>query len=300
MITPIEGYRVFLAVSRLGNMSRAAEQLHMTQPSVSYAMKQLEERLGVSLFERLSKGIRLTEEGKLLAEHVEQAFGHLDAAEAQLDQLKQHKLGQIRIGANGAIIKEMVLPILDQFHESFPGIRIRLLQQRTMNIIRLIQEGNLDAGFVYLPVQAAELAVTQLKTIDNCLVAGRSFASLSRDRLPAARLLDIPLLLLTAGSTTRSMLEGWFAAQGYSIEADMELTSNDMLIEFAKRGYGAAFVPRPFVQQEIAAGELVELPTEVPLPSLTLGMVVRPQPTRTAEQFITKVMEVYVRGSGES
>jgi len=293
MVVQIEGYRVFLTVSRLGNMSRAAEQLHMTQPSVSYAMKQLEDRLGVRLFERLSKGIRLTEEGRMLAEHVEQAFQHLDAAETKLDLLKQYKLGQIRIGANGAIIKEVVLPILDEFHASYPDIRIRLLQQRTMSIMKLIQEGSLDAGFVYLPIHAAELAATPLKTIDNCLVAGRLFTSWSQQRLPTARLLDIPLLLLTAGSTTRSMLEGWFAAQGYSIEADMELTSNDMLIEFAKRGYGAAFVPRPFVQQEIDAGELVELPTEVPLPSLTLGMVAKSQQTRTAELFISKVMEAY-------
>ncbi len=93
-----EWYRVFLVVSKIENLSRSAEKLHMTQPSVSYIIKQLEESLGIALFERLSKGVRLTQEGKMLAEYVEKAFQQLFVAESQIHLLKQYKLGDVRIG----------------------------------------------------------------------------------------------------------------------------------------------------------------------------------------------------------
>ncbi|WP_339304231.1 LysR family transcriptional regulator [Paenibacillus sp. FSL R5-0519] len=280
-----EWYRIFLKVSQTENLTRAAEQLHMTQPSISYAIKQLEENLSIELFERLSKGVRLTQEGKVLAEYIEKAFYHIVVAENQIDLIKQNKVGIVRIGSNGGIIKDVVLPILDEFHEKYSEIRIRLLQAKTNEIIKHIKEGQLDVGFVYLPVNVSEVVVRPLKSIQSCFVVGPKFQYLADELITTERLTELPLLLLSSGSTTRRILEAWFATQGYKIKADIELNSVDMLVEFAKRGYGAAFVTKSFVQNELAQGNLFELNIEHPTPVQELGIV-----TRDKNSLITDIL----------
>src|SRR5690606_4189663 len=126
------------------NLTKAAQNLHMTQPSVSYAIKQLEEALGMALFVRLPKGVQLTHEGRALFEHVSAAFNQLESGERQIKLMKQFEDGVVRIGANGAAIKHILLPRLDEFHSKYPQIRIRLLQERTSNIVNHLKEGTLD------------------------------------------------------------------------------------------------------------------------------------------------------------
>lgn len=268
-----EWYRIFLSVSKTKNLTKAAELLHITQPSVSYAIKQLEQSLGVELLTRLSKGVKLTQEGQMLAEYVEKAFHHLSAAENSIQMLKQFKMGYVRIGSNGAIIKDVILPVLDKFHIEYPDIRIQLLQAQTNVIVEQIKEGKLDVGFVYLPIRDSDVVITPLKSIENCFVAGGKLKAYAAEELSIQQLTSLPLILLSSGSITRNMLEGWFAAQGYSINADIELNSIDMMVEFAKRGYGIAFATKSMVQHEIARGELVELKTKQPLPMQELCIV---------------------------
>jgi len=112
----LEWYRIFMHTARHRNLSKAAAELHITQPSVSYAIKQMEEALGLKLFHRLSKGVELTEEGQALFEYVEQSFTMLDSAQKHLENLKQLNEGEIRIGASDYLIKHLLLPQLNTFH----------------------------------------------------------------------------------------------------------------------------------------------------------------------------------------
>jgi len=274
MFINTEWYRIFLSVSKTKNLTKAAQQLHITQPSVSYAIKQLEQSLGVHLLTRLSKGVQLTQEGQMLAEYVEKAFHQFTAAENSIQMLKEFKMGYVRIGSNGAIIKDVILPVLDKFHVEYPDIRIQLLQAQTNIIVEQIKEGKLDVGFVYQPIEDSDVVITPLKSIENCFVAGGKLKVYGNEQpLTIKQLTNLPLILLSAGSLTRNMLEVWFASQGYKINADIELNSIDMMVEFAKRGYGIAFATKSMVQQEIASGELVELKTELPLPKQELCIV---------------------------
>ncbi|MFD0715393.1 LysR family transcriptional regulator [Paenibacillus sp. GCM10027626] len=270
-----EWYRIFMYAAQFGNLTKAGQMLHMTQPSVSYAIKQLEEALGMTLFDRLSKGVRLTQEGQLLFEHVKLAFAHLDTGEKQMRQLKQFKDGQVRIGANGAIIKDILLPKLDLFHQSYPDIHVRLIQNRTSLIVQHLKEGKLDIGFIHLPLDDSELAIKYTAPLRNCFVVGARYRELAEYVVTTAQLLTIPLLLLSAGSRTRSFVEQWFSRQGYTIDADIELNSLEMLAVFAERGYGAAFVPRSYVEAELARGVLFELHTEVPIDDRQFGIATR-------------------------
>ncbi|MBO7748559.1 LysR family transcriptional regulator [Paenibacillus sp. MWE-103] len=271
----LEWYRIFLHTAKAGNLTKAAQELHVTQPSVSYAVKQLEEGLGVKLFDRLSKGVVLTPEGADLLQFVEQSLSLLEAGERKMAALSRHAAGELRIGSSGPIIKHLLLPPLDDLRAEFPDIEIRLYQGKTAEIAAWLKENRIDIGIVHLPVTDPALDVRPLAAIRDCFVAGPRYRHLAERPLAAAELAALPLLLLSAGSSTRVFAERWFAARGLEVDAAFELSSTDMLVEFARRGYGAAFVTREFVRTPLARGELFELRTADAVPERLVGLATR-------------------------
>src|SRR5690606_10561987 len=122
----MELYRTFYWVAKEGNLSRAAERLFVTQPSVSHAIRQLEEQLGVNLLHRGPRGVTLTEEGQLLFDHVEQAFQALESAERMIGEQSRLLRGELRIGGSDSLIKHYLLPALSRFCSDYPGIHLVL------------------------------------------------------------------------------------------------------------------------------------------------------------------------------
>jgi len=293
-----EWYRIFLHAAEHSNLTKAAQSLHMTQPSVSYAIQQLEEALGIELFDRLSKGVRLTHEGQTLYLHVRQAFEELDSAERQMKNLKQFGEGSLRIGANGAIIKDVIAPLLDQFRARYANIRIQLSQEKTSLILERLKRGSLDLGYIYLPVSDEEIETVASLVSPFCVVCGTAFADRSKELLSTERLMELPLLMLSTGSTSRTFVEDWFRSQGVEAEADFELNSLEMLTEFAERGYGAAFLPRAFVASRITSGSLIELRTEVPFPDRHIGIAIRKHssPSIASKAFMEMLQDGPGRG----
>lgn len=284
----MEWYRIFLYTAKLGNLTKAAQELHITQPSVSYAIKQLEEILGVKLFDRLSKGVVLTSEGRALFDYVKQSFALLDAGEKRIQSLKRLKAGELRIGASGPFIKHLLLPALDQFHADYPGVRIRLSQGKTADIGRRLKDGQIELGLVHLPMDDHDLDVKPLLDIQDCFVVGNAYRTLSEHPISTEHLAETPLLLLSSESSTRQFVEQWLHAQGFKVEADIELNSMEMLVELAQRGYGAAFVTRSFVRQELDEGKLFELKPVDPIPPRTVGIAIRREhsPSLIAARFM--------------
>lgn len=270
----LEWYRIFLHTAKAGNLTKAAQELYITQPSVSYAIKQMEEALGVSLFYRLPKGVKLTVEGRALLDFVEPSFALLDAGETKLHNLKRLEGGELRVGASDSLLKHLLLPHLDAFHAQYPDIRIRLSHGKTPDIVQRLKEGQIDFGIVHMPVADPYVEAEALTVIQDAFVAGEAYKELAGRTLSAEELGALPLLLLSQGSSTRRFVEQWFAAQGISIEADIELGSIDLLVEFARRGFGVAYVTRSFVEEELKAGTLVELQPIDVVPSRTIGVAV--------------------------
>lgn len=271
----LEWYRIFLQTAHRGNFTKAAQELHITQPSVSYAIKQMEESLGLKLFHRLSKGVELTEEGRALLSYVEQSFSLLDAAQKHVHDLKQLTEGELRIGASDSLIKHLLLPQLNLFHKEYPGIHIRLSHGRTPDITQRLKEGQIDCAVVHMPISDPQLDIHNLAILEDCFVVGETYRELTSRSLSANDLLELPLLLLSPGSSTRKFVEQWFAARGCAVKPDIELGSVDLLVEFARLGFGAAFITRSFVDEELRSGKLFELRLEDSLPPRSIGLAVR-------------------------
>lgn len=267
-----EWYRIFMHTAKLGNLTRAAQDLHITQPSVSYAIKQLEAQLDVKLFDRLSKGVKLTPEGAAVLEYAEKSFAILQQGEAKLQALKQMSAGELKIGASGPVIKHLLLPLLEFFQTEYPAVRIRLLQGKTADIRQRLKAGIIDIGFVHLPFSDPELTVQHVTDIQECFVVGSAYQHLSGQTITVERLAETPLLLLSEGSSTRMFVDQWFLSQGIKAEADMELSSMDMLVELAIRGYGAAFVTQTFIQEQLNEAKLYVLKPSETVPIRSIGL----------------------------
>jgi DNA-binding transcriptional LysR family regulator len=267
------------------------------QPSVSYAIKQLEQAFGVKLFDRLSKGVRLTAEGTAVLEYVERSFAIIEQGERRLQAIRNLQAGELRIGSSGPIIKHLLLPLLDQYHAAYPHVRIRLLQSKSDEIGTRLKEGAVDLGFIHMPLQDSELDVTPLTEIQDIFVVGEAYRELAARPVTAHELAQTPLLMLTPGSSTRAYVERWFASEGVACKADIELSSTDMLVELAERGYGAAFVTRSFVAAELAEGRLLEVRLQAAIPPRRIGIVTRRQAALpTAVEAFLRTARIRVGG----
>ncbi|MCQ6559320.1 LysR family transcriptional regulator [Paenibacillus mendelii] len=271
----LEWYRIFLHTAKAGNLTKAAQELYITQPSVSYAIKQLEEELQLKLFHRLSKGVELTAEGRTLLGYVERSLTLLDAGQQQMDAMKRLAAGELRVGASDSLMKHLMLAQLDDYRAQYPGVRIRLSHGKTPDLISRLKDGLTDCIIVPMPVDDPMLEIKPLTAVQDTFVVGEAYRELTDKPLTGIEIRSAPLLLLSQGSGTRRFLEQWLASQGVAVEADIELGSVDLLVEFARRGFGAAFVIRSFVAAELEAGQLFELRTAEPIPPRTVGIAVR-------------------------
>jgi DNA-binding transcriptional LysR family regulator len=272
IITNFELYRVFYHVAKNGNITKAAQALYITQPSVSYSIKQLEEQLGLQLLKRNSKGVSLTSEGEALFKYVEQAYIFLTAGERKMEEMKQLHSGEVKVGASDSLCKHYLLPYLRSFHEAFPDIQIRLSHGKTPEIVQRLREGQIDCAVVHLPIDETQLAVREGLTIHDCFVAGEKYRHLAQTVISLKQLLDYPIILLSHNSNTRNFVNDYAARQGLTITPEIELGSIDLLIEFARIGLGISFITKEFITAELESEMLFEIQLEEPISPRKVGI----------------------------
>lgn len=269
----LEWYRVFYWIATTGSLSKAAQRLHITQPAVSHTIKQLESALGGQLFFRTPKGVTLTTEGEVLFHYLEQAFNFVGIGEKAIADMNALNSGEINIGASDTLCKHYLLPYLERFHAEHPGIRIRVTNRTTPETLELLKEGRIDFGIVTMPASDKQVEFRESTPLQDCLVGGAKYSQWAAGRpLSLDALQEFPLLLLEAGGSTRQYLDSYADKHGVTLKPEFELGSIDLLVQFARSGFGLAFVIRDYVQEELSAGMLVEIPLDPPVPERTIGI----------------------------
>lgn len=274
-VMSLDRYRVFRSVARTGNLTRAGEQLFLTQSAVSQALQKLEADIGSQLVIRTSRGIRLTPEGQQLYEHVEAAFRLLEAGERRLEEMQHLERGDIRIGASDTLCRYYLLPTLDAFHRAHPMVRLHVTNGTSQDTLTLLRSGAVDFGVVNLPVAGDDLLIAEGPVLQDGFVVGEALRALAARAQPIAELARHPVLLLERGSVTRSHFDRYFAAHDVSVTPEIELGSLDLLADFARIGLGVAGVVIPFVQHALDRGELYQIVPVPPLPPRSIGLVAR-------------------------
>ena len=181
MKTKLDYYRVFYETARFRSFSTAAQHLYISQSAISQCIQQLESDLNVQLFVRTKRGISLTNEGKILYLKVENAIISLEQGERQLERLRHLEAGELRIAAGDTITTHFLLKYLEEFHATYPYIRIEMANSYSSQMLALVKEGKADLAFVNMPMEDEELTFEECLEINDVFVCGPDFENTHTD-----------------------------------------------------------------------------------------------------------------------
>ncbi|HHY91249.1 MAG TPA: LysR family transcriptional regulator [Clostridiales bacterium] len=270
-----ELYKVFYYVAKYLSFSAAASALYISQSAVSQSIKLLEKQLNSTLFFRHTKLVQLTPEGKLLFQHIEQAFHLIKAGEKSIQEIHSLQKGEVKIGASDTICKYYLLPYLKAFHQMYPDIQIRITNRPSPVCVELLKKGAVDISVVNLLPNALyeKIQVKEMKKIQDVLIAGKPFEHLRHHPISIRELEKYPLLLLEKNSTTRRIFEDFAQQHGATIAPEFELGSMDLLIQLTRIGLGISFVMLDAIEKELLNQEIFILKIKEELPQRSIGVL---------------------------
>ncbi len=261
-----ELYKVFYHVAVTLSFSEASKQLFISQSAVSQSIKVLERKLNQPLFIRSTKRVQLTPEGEILLKHIEPAMNLIRKGENQLLEANTLNGGQLRIGASDTICRYYLVDYLKQFHLAYPNVHIKVTNQTSIECAHLLENGQVD--FIVTNYPNSGLSNTQnvrmIYEFRDVFVANRDYFLLE-GKISLQKLQDYPILMLDRKSTTSEFLHRMFQRCQLDLVPEIELSSNDLLIDLARIGLGIAFVPDFCIPRE--DGQLYVLDLEESLPT---------------------------------
>ncbi|MBN2887329.1 MAG: LysR family transcriptional regulator [Chromatiaceae bacterium] len=254
--------QVFHAVARFLSFTKAAEALHMTQPAVTFQVRQLEEQFNTRLFDRSRNRIRLTEAGHIVFDAAERIF----AIQAEMERAVRALTGELNttlcLGASTTIAEYLLPPLLGAFRERYPEVGIQLKVSNTEGVVSLAESNAIDLGLVEGPVASRNLEVEPC-TRDQLLAIVHPAHPLAQFRtVTPARLLEYPFICREAGSGTREVLLEYLHAQAPALDAPrplMELGSPEAVKGAVEAGLGVSVVSAATLRKELRLGSLVAL-----------------------------------------
>lgn len=286
----LTSYRIFYAAANAKNISKAAKELYISQPAISKSIQKLEDSLGCKLFDRSSRGITLTEEGKLLYSYVKQAFEMLSFGEEKLQQSMELGIGHLKIGVSSTLCKYLLLPYLKAFMNRYPHISISIACQSSNETLKLLEENKIDIGLVGKPQNLKLIQFDSFEEIEDIFVASDScLKNIKTHGMTNEQILtNSTLMLLDKQNMTRQYIDNYLQTNHIIVQESIDVSNMDLLIEFAKIGLGTACVIRSFVKEELKNKSLTELPLKRPIPKREVGFVYRKNKNlpKSLEQFI--------------
>ena len=240
-----ELYKVFYHVAATLSFSEASKQLFISQSAVSQSIKVLEKKLNQTLFIRSTKKVQLTPEGEILLKHVEPAINLIQKGENQLLEANTLNGGQLRIGASDTICRYYLIPYLNRFHKAYPNVHIKVTNQTSIECAHLLENGQVDFIITNYPNSGLSNSqnVRVINEFHDVFVANQEYFPLKGETVSLQKLQTYPILMLDRKSTTSEFLHHMFQREQLDLVPEIELSSNDLLIDLARIGLGIAFVP---------------------------------------------------------
>ncbi len=269
-------YHVFSTVARTGNISLAAKELFISQPAISKSIQKLEENLDTTLFKRSSRGVVLTPDGELLYTKTREAFSLLQEGEAAILHNRSRDIPRLRLGASSTLSKYVLLPRLKSYITQFPQTRIAISCQSTYQTLRLLDEEKIDMGLIGRPKKLQSYSFRPLLSIQDTFVSTEQYLNNQQKLYPEEPLFHTAtFMMLDEENITRQIVGTTLKEHQIEPSHILEVTSMDLLIQFAKISLGIACVIREFVQQELSEKILTEVPIGFVFPKREVGFVCR-------------------------
>ena len=269
MRTKLDYYRIFYETARCRSFSVAAQRLYISQSAISQCIHQLENDLNTKLFVRTRKGVSLTNEGQLLFRKVESAITAIEQGEKQLDRLRHLEAGELRIAAGDTITTHFLLKYLEEYHATYPNIRIEMANSYSSQMLTLVKEGKADLAFVNMPMEDDELVFESCLEINDVFVCGPDYEK--KATYSWQEVAELPLILIEKNASSRHFLEKNFSERNVSLNPQIEVAVHDLLIRFASIHLGISCVVEQFSKDELERGIIQRIDLDPPLPKRSIG-----------------------------
>ncbi len=269
-----ELYRIFYVVANHCNITKASEELSVSQPAISKSIKSLEEQLGGQLFVRTKRGVILTEEGKEFYNYISHAIEYINNAENKFTDLINLETGCIKIGISTTLTKEFLLPYLEKFHYLYPKISIQVVTDLTSELMPKLKMGLIDIIVLNLNDKnyGNDIDIIKCRKINDCFVVNNKYRDLTIKEISLKELNNYPLILQSKGSNTREFLDNIARDNNVVLKPNIELASYSLVVEFSKIGLGIGYATREYIKEAIKNGELFELKLKEKIPSRYIGI----------------------------
>lgn len=237
--------RYFIAVAEELNFSRAAERLHIAQPPLSQQIQDLEIELGVQLFERTKRRVRLTEAGKVFLEEVEKVFEQVNRATEAAHRASRGEIGKLAIAFNSSATYSVLPDLLHQFHQQYPEVELILQELTTSQQLDKLQQNQIDVGLLYLPIDTKELTVISVLKEPLIVALSASHPLAKQSKIAIADLSDRPFILPPPqlGEGLYSQIRQYFEQINFYPKTTQTATLLQTAIALVAGGVGTAIVP---------------------------------------------------------
>lgn len=236
----------FLAAAQTQNFIQAAELCSVAQSNLSRQIAALEAELKTELFKRANKRVSLTPAGQEFANYVKEALGRLQAGQQFVNKLQTGETGLVRVGCVQPLASTFLPGILARFGEVYPEIKLRVQIGRTDDLMRLVEQNELDFGLIFDPTVRPELLVVEelfRQSLQLVVPEGHRLCEVEFSRLTLERVAAEPLIMLNEPSRLRRTVNRIFAQRGLSLEPKIEVNSSEILRELVRQGAGVAIMP---------------------------------------------------------
>jgi len=288
----LDQLHTFLEIVRLKSFSKAAQTCFRTQPAISAQVRQLEQELNCSLFERLGTRIQLTPAGKILCDYAEQILDLRRRAQDSINELDRVPRGELVIAANEATCIYVLPTVFSEYKKRFPNVQLMVDRSYGRHVVEAIIDNLADFGFTQLPVQEKKLQVLPVHTDEIKLILPADHPLARRQAVRCEDMIGQPLLLPKEG-TTRAKVNAWLEPVSDDVMISMELDSTEMIKRFVLAGLGISFMASAHFQEGLEAGQFAAV-SLAPEPLVRrLGLVYRRDKafSKAGLEFIQVVMD---------
>ena len=294
--------QVFHTVARLLSFTKAAETLHMTQPAVTFQVRQLEEHFNTRLFDRTHNRINLTDAGRQVFAYADRIFALYAEMESSVREITGEIRGALTIGASTTIAEYMLPPLLGEFKERFPAVTIHLKVANSEGIVTMVENNAIDLGVVEAPVSNKNLVVETCKLDRLVAIVPPGHPLAGQPSVDFSTLLQYPFICREEGSGTREVIGEYLERQtncSAVLKVAMELGSPEALKGAVEAGMGVSVVSRTTIRKELQLGTLVAVDLDPPL-DRPFSFVHQKQKfrLRVMEELLT-LARAYCRTQGE-
>ena len=266
----------FYEVARCGSITKAAQNLYMTQPALSKAIHQLEDDLNCKLLNRTIKGVSLTSQGEILLDAVITSMRLLERAREKIAELNDEMSSCVRLGAGGDTVNCILLSLLNTFAHENANVTVQIKEYSTSRGIKALLNNDVDIVFIHSYVEGGDVECRQICALKQILVVGERFSYLSMNK--GLSLLDLsnqPFITYTEDSAKRNMMCSFFEKQKFAFQITYEVDNTETIIRLVEMGKGIAILPEFYVKEFLKERRLFQIQIQEEIPDSCVWMACR-------------------------